>query len=130
MKMGWQPLFPFADAPERTVPSRILSYNPIRQKFSKLLLIATILTSLLLLPCVGQDMVVRDRTGKILERRVQQGDITRIYDSQGHLLRTEKTHGDRTEIRDRTGKLLETEKQTGNKAAARDYTGKLLQTEQ
>jgi hypothetical protein len=33
----------------------------------------------------GQETIVRDRTGKILERRVQQGDTVKVYDPNSKL---------------------------------------------
>lgn len=93
-------------------------------------LVAVFLALLFPALCLGEETVVRDRTGRILERRVQQGNTVKVYDATGKLLRTEKFQGDKTTVRDRAGKLLETDTQRGNRASIRDRTGKLVGTQQ
>jgi hypothetical protein len=74
-------------------------------------LIATV--SLLILPVWSLSdgtVEVRDRSGKLIEKRITRGNRTEIRSPTGKLLRVEIRKKDRVQIRTPTGKLLRVER--------------------
>jgi hypothetical protein len=64
------------------------------------------------LPAQGlavETVVVRDRSGKAIEKRITRGNRTEIRSPSGRLLRVEIRKGKKIEVRDPSGRLLETE---------------------
>jgi hypothetical protein len=77
--------------------------------------IRVLLTTLMLLlipagSLADGTVVVRDPSGKIIEKRTTRGDRTEVRSPTGKLIRVEIRKNDRVEIRDPSGKLLRTEK--------------------
>jgi len=55
-------------------------------------------------------VVVRDRSGKVVERHVIKGNRKEIRSPNGKLLRVEIRRGDRIEVRAPNGRLIQTKK--------------------
>lgn len=80
-------------------------------------LILTLALSLLLLVALSpapttaaEPIVVRDRSGKVVERRYQKGNRKEIRSPARKLIRIEIKRGDRIEVRSPSGRLLQTKK--------------------
>lgn len=68
---------------------------------------------LLLLPTwsMGADtVVIRDPSGKLIEKKITRGNRTEVRSPTGKLIRVEIRNKDRVEIRTPTGKLLRMER--------------------
>ncbi len=74
----------------------------------------TLTATLLLLILPGwalsdQTVEVRDRNGKLIEKRITRGNRTQVRSPAGKLIRVEIKKKDRVEIRTPTGRPLRTE---------------------
>ncbi|GEM_PF-1925807 len=75
-----------------------------------ILVTTTLLLILPAWPMSAETVVVRDRSGKIIKKRITRGDRTEVRSATGKLIRIEIIRGDRKDIRTPTGKPLRTEK--------------------
>ncbi len=80
--------------------------------------LALFLLSMLSSPALSsatERVVVRDRSGRVIERKIIRGKRTEIRSPNGKLLRVEIRKKDRIEVRSPSGRLLETRKISNSK---------------
>ena len=78
--------------------------------FVTVALVALTLANLLGSVLAGHKVVVRDPSGKVIERRYTTGNKTIVRDAKGRKIRVEIVRGKKREIRDPSGRLIRVER--------------------
>ena len=85
-------------------------FAPSRFLLSTLILLGLLVGGITITWAAAGSVVVRDRSGRIVETRTTHADgTTEVRDANGRLKETRTRHGNTIYIRDGTGRLLRTE---------------------